>query len=238
MKQTLVQKASPYKRGAAPLAMLFASSLVAGCANGGGMGRSSVPPGGGTIADTPLSACLTQLATVDLGPNPNLPVISVGEVADKTNTSEAAANQALAQGVTEMVINAFYKTGKVRLTERWDIRVALAEVKMVEQNLIQSRRVQDYTIRPSDFIVMGALTEMTPLSGQRSGSTVVGLDLRVVNAKTFDVTYATTIRRQGSGTDLDAVRGAVEASVYQIMTDYLGLPATDQCRALAASTGT
>lgn len=233
MKQTRALTASRRKAAAAPTALVLAASLLSGCATGAGRGGS----GDIAVADTPLSACLVQLASVDLGPNPNLPVISVGEVADKTTPTESGDNAALAQGVTEMVINAFYKTGKVRLTERWDIRVALAEVKMVEQNLIQSRAVQDYTIRPSDFIVIGALTEFTPVGGPRSGTAVVGLDLRVVNAKTFDVTYATTMRRQGSGSELDAVRGAVEASVYQIMTDYLGLPGSDQCRARALPAG-
>jgi len=124
-------------------------------------------------------------------------------------------------------------------------------------------------MRGSDFIIVGALTELNYnivsdgaglfISGiGASGRTVVinvDLDVRVVNSQTFDVAYVSSLQKQIFGYEVEAnifrffgsrlvefnagriqneplqlgVRSVVEMAVYQIMTDYLGLPATQGC---------
>src|SRR5688500_7053869 len=78
-----------------------------------------------TNNDTPYPRCLGDLAKV---PGEHLPVISVGEVADKTGQREGLAESSvISQGISEMVMSAFYKTGKTRMVERFDLRIPLAE---------------------------------------------------------------------------------------------------------------
>ena len=163
-----------------------------------------------TNNDTPYSSCLRALATL---PGKNLPVVAVGEIADKTGQLSQVINNnstVLSQGITEMLISAIYKTGKAHLVERFDLRIPLAEVKMVEQNLIpKTDSLQRGAIRGSDFVIMGALTELNyniVSDGARlvidgaglGGRTVVinvALDLRVVNSRTFDVVFATSLQK-------------------------------------------
>lgn len=221
-----------------------------------------------TSNETPYSSCLKELRQAN---GNNLPTFAVGEVADKTGTFEPdGLSRQLSQGASEMVISALYKTGKVRLTERWDLRVPLAEMKLVDQKLIRDRKPAEYLIKPSDFIILGALTELNFnissggvgafISGfsaaQRTVVINVALDLRVVNTRTFDVPYVVSLQKQIYGMEVDAnvfrffgtqlvgfdggsikneplqlgVRSVVEMAVYQIMTDYLGLPGSARCQ--------
>jgi curli biogenesis system outer membrane secretion channel CsgG len=218
---------------------------------------------------TPYTRCLQDLATIQVGDN--LPVIAVGEVADKTGMYRPEGlSRELSQGASEMLISALYKTGKVRLTERWDLRIPLAEMRLVEQNMIRTLRPEDYNIRPSDFVVLGALTELNYNifsggagafvagfgAGARGVVVNVALDLRVIQSRTLDVPYAVSLQKQIVGTEVEAnvfrffgnqlvgldlggihneplqlgVRSVVEMAVYQIMTDYLGLPQSERCR--------
>src|SRR3546814_16820922 len=88
-----------------------------------------------TTNETPYSVCLAALSRI---PGNNLPVFSVGEVADKTGQINYDENgHALTQGVSEMVISALGKTGKANLVERPDLRIPLAEMKLEEQNRLQ-----------------------------------------------------------------------------------------------------
>src|SRR6185436_2124152 len=93
----------------------------------------------------------------------NLPVFAVGEIADKTGQStnyDHEVNKNLTQGAAEMVMSALYKTGKANLVERYDLRIPIAEVKLAEQNRL-NRPVSSFVQLPaSDFIVVGALTEL------------------------------------------------------------------------------
>ena len=89
----------------------------------------------------------------------------------------------------------------------------------------------------------------------------VALDLRVVNSRTFDVPYVVSLQKQIYGMEVDAnlfrffgtqlvgfdagsiknepiqlgVRSVIEMAVYQIMTDFLGLPKSDRCRLVEAN---
>jgi curli production assembly/transport component CsgG/holdfast attachment protein HfaB len=83
----------------------------------------------------------------------------------------------------------------------------------------------------------------------------VALDLRVVDAKNFAVRYVTSLQKQVYGVEVQAdvfrffgdtlielqagkvqneplqlaLRSIAEMSVYQIMTQFLGLPVTEDC---------
>lgn len=255
--------------------------LLAGCAHGPGNSRDFANAAGiepmftfpVTDNRTPYSRCLESLAAI---PANNLPVFSVGEVADKTGTFEKEGlSRELTQGATEMVISALHKTGKVRLQERWDLRVPLAEMKLASQGLLQGRAANEYRIAPSDFILIGALTELNynifsggaglSISGiGGSGRNVVinvALDLRVVNPRTFEVPYVASLQKQIYGYEIEAnifrffgtelvqleggniqneplqlgVRSVAEMAVYQIMTDYLGLPKDQECHLAEAN---
>lgn len=111
-----------------------------------------------TTNDTPYSQCLAALAKL---PGRNMPVFAVGEIGDKTGQIDRSNNSTvLTQGITEMMISAFFKTGRVSLVERFDLRIPLAEAKMVQQKLAVKPAQTAKPIRASNFVVMGALTEL------------------------------------------------------------------------------
>lgn len=221
-----------------------------------------------TTNDTPYSQCLAALAKL---PGQNMPVFTVGEIADKTGQIDRSNNGAvLTQGITEMMMSAFYKTARVSLVERFDLRIPLAEARMVQQKLVVKPKQTALPIRASNFVVMGALTELNfnivsegarlAISGIGGGGRTVvinvGLDVRVVNSQSFDVNYVSSLQKQIFGYEVEAnvfrffgsrlvefdagriqneplqlgVRSVVEMAVYQIMTDYLGLPSSAQCQ--------
>ena len=169
-----------------------------------------------TTNDTPYSQCLAELATLTAE---KLPVFAVGEISDKTGQIDRANNGAvLTQGVTEMMVSAFYKTRRVSLVERFDLRIPLAEAKMVQQKLAVKPSQTARPILASNFVVMGALTELNfnivsegarlAISGIGGGGRTVvinvGLDVRVVNSQSFDVAYVTSLQKQIFGYEVEA----------------------------------
>lgn len=256
----------------APVALLSLGACAPGL-----MGANVEPAFSAPVTnnDTPYTRCLARLGTL---PGGNLPVFAVGEVADKTGQFQATGNgtsTALTQGVSEMVMSALYKTGKARLVERYDLRIPLAQLKMGEQGLTGPQTaIKPGSVRGSDFVLMGALTELNYNivsngarlavggigAGARSVVINVGLDLRVVNSRTFEVPYITSLQKQIIGFEVEAnvfrffgtqlveldagmirneplqlgVRSVVEMAVYQIMTDYLGLTGSEECQLVRA----
>jgi len=219
-----------------------------------------------TTNHTPYSQCLLKLRQI---PGNHLPVMAVGEVADKTGQINYDENgHALSQGVSEMVMSAVFKTGKANMAERFDLRIPLAELKMVQQQLTDEN-AKAYRVKTSDFVILGALTELNYnivsdglglwVSGVGAGGRTVvinvALDLRVVDSKSFAVRYVTSLQKQIYGFEVEAnvfrffgtqliefdagriqneplqlgVRSVVEMAVYQIMTDFLGLPKAEGC---------
>ena len=169
-----------------------------------------------TSNDTPYSQCLKSLKAI---PVDNLPVFAVGEVADKTGQINYDDNgHAISQGIGEMVISALFKTGKANLVERLDLRIPLAEMKLSEQERL-NRKVDSYGELPaSDFIVVGALTELNYNissggaqlyvkgigGGVRTVVINVALDLRVVDSRNFAVRHVSTLQKQIFGYEVEA----------------------------------
>lgn len=254
------------KRGVIAVSLL---GVLAACGTGP-YPKSGVRPNFSfpvTNNPTPYSSCLDALAQL---PGNNFPVFAVGEVSDKTGQINYDENgHALSQGAAEMMISALHKTGKARLVERLDLRIPLAEVKLAEQGRL-NRTIDDYGQLPaSDFIVTGALTELNYNivsegaqlfvrgigGGARTVVINVALDVRVINSKTFAVSYVTSLQKQIYGFEVEAnvfrffgdtlvefdagrvqneplqlgVRSVIEMGAYQIMTDFLGLPESESC---------
>lgn len=255
------------------LTLAMQALLLSGCASmAGPKSEAGIRPSFNfpvTNNDTPYSVCLKDLAPINAV---NLPTFAVGEVADKTgqfNNDTNGNGHALTQGVSEMVISALAKTKKAYQVERLDLRIPLAEVKLAEQGRL-SRDIKEYGKLPaSDFIVVGALTELNYnivsggsqlfVKGMGGGARMVvinvALDLRVVDSKSFKVRYVSSLQKQIYGYEVEAnvfrffgntlveldggmirndplqlgVRSVVEMAVYQIMTDFIGLPAEKSC---------
>ena len=178
-----------------------------------------------TNNDTPYTQCLTALQKI---PAKNLPVFAVGEIADKTGQVSIDTGNALTQGTSEMVISALAKTGKAHMVERLDLRIPLAEVKLAEQKKL-NRTAADYGKLPaSDFIIVGALTELnynivsggTQLfvrgmgGGVRTVVVNVALDLRVIDSRNFAIRYVASLQKQILGYE-------VEANVFRFFGDTL-----------------
>jgi len=199
--------------------MAAALLLLGGCAASNVYPPTGVTPTLGlpvTNNDTPYSQCLVALATPR---GKNVPVFAVGEIADKTGQVDRSNNSAvITQGITEMMMSAFYKTQSVALVERFDLRIPLAEAKMVQQKLAIKPAQTAAPIRASNFVVMGALTELNynivsegarlAVSGIGGGARTVvinvGLDARVVNSQSFDVVHVSSLQKQIFGYEVEA----------------------------------
>jgi len=255
---------------AVPLAAMAAVSLGACSAQSIYSKQGATPTYGLPVTnnDTPYTQCLVSLGRQQ---STNMPIFTVGEVADKTGQVDRSNNShVLTQGITEMMISAFFKTRRVAMVERFDLRIPLAEARMVEQKLAIAPAQTAAPIRASNFVVMGALTELNynivsegarlSVGGVGGGARTViinvGLDVRVVNSQSFDVRYVSSLQKQIFGYEVEAnvfrffgsrlvefdagriqneplqlgVRSVVEMAVYQIMTDYLGLPSSPECQ--------
>lgn len=128
-------------------AMLLTATL-GGCAS---IGTDPVAPREGSRVmtnHTPYSRCLSALSQQA---GDNLPVVSVGQILDRTGQvsySTITESRTLTQGVSEMLISALYKTRKVRLAERLDIRIPLAERQLKDAGAMQ-RQPAALNVQPS-----------------------------------------------------------------------------------------
>lgn len=256
------------------LTLTMQALLLSGCAYMGPSSEAGIRPSFNfpvTNNDTPYSQCLKGLSRAKAD---NLPIFAVGEISDKTgqlsvDDSGNANGRALTQGVSEMLISALAKTGMAHQVERLDLRIPLAEVKLAEQKRL-TRSIEEYgRIPASDFILVGALTELNHnivsggsqlfVKGIGGGGRMVvinvALDLRVIDSRNFTVRYVSSLQKQIYGYEVEAnvfrffgntliefdagmirndplqlgVRSVTEMAVYQIMTDFLGLPVEKSC---------
>jgi len=211
--------------------LLSSITILSGCSTALGIGSkdgAGVQPAFSfhvTNNDTPYSQCLEKLQDIKVK---NLPVFAVGEISDKTGQVSITTGNALTQGTSEMVISALAKTGKAYMVERLDLRIPLAELKLAEQKKL-SRPIEAYGKLPaSDFIVVGALTELNYnivsggaqlfVRGMGGGvKTVVvnvALELRIIDSKNFRIRYVSSLQKQIVGYE-------VEANVFRFFGDTL-----------------
>lgn len=206
-------------RGTALAVMVSMGVLVSGCTTMAPLSRDVSPVVGSPVTDnkTPYTVCLSALGA---HPRANRPTLAIGQIMDKTgrrafdNVNESSE---LTQGVSEMLISAFFKTKQVNLAERIDARIALAEQQLIDQKLIRNR-IGPVDVAPAHFLILGALTELNyniasggarlyvaGIGGSRRTAVInVGLDLRVVDMRTLATVYVTSLQKQIRGFEHEA----------------------------------
>ncbi|GAB1477724.1 holdfast anchoring protein HfaB [Paracoccaceae bacterium] len=208
-------------------ALVVTSLALGGCSSAFDVTQQTEPLVGPPVTDnvTPYSVCLT---TLEKRPVNARPTFAIGQIIDKTGKSaydEINNSTELTQGVSEMLISAFFKTGQVNLTERLDARIPLAEQQLVQQNLIQTPLGQ-VDVAPAHFLVLGALTELNynimsggnrlhiaGIGGSRRVAVInVGIDLRLVDMRTLGTVYVTSLQKQIVGQEY-------EAGIYRFFGD-------------------
>lgn len=170
-----------------------------------------------TDNETPYTVCLKDLGKT---PGLNRPTVAVGNITDKTGKyAYDLINDSteVSQGVSEMVISAFFKTRQVNLAERLDPRIALAEQQLVQTDLIK-QPIGTVNVAPAHFLVLGAVTELNynihsggerlfigGLGGSRRAAVInVGLDLRLIDMKSLGTIYVTSLQKQIVGLEYEA----------------------------------
>lgn len=174
--------------------------------------------------------------------------ISVAEIRDKTAGGGMSMQimekynmpwKAIGEGMREMLVTALFKTQRFAILER-----ALLEEVLKEQDLGASGRVEGGSAAPSggiigaDLIVTGAVTEFVTDSltveggGDAWGTQVdgtmkkgyVGLDIRIIDAKTSEVVVATYVMGKANSYGVSASPGQ-EAKLPVSLSIFARTPA-------------
>jgi len=174
--------------------------------------------------------------------------ISVAEVRDKTAGGGISTHmmekynipwKSIGEGMREMLVTALFKTKRFAVLER-----ALLEEVLKEQDLSASGRVQGGTgaaaggIIGADLIITGAVTEfvtdsLTIKGGAEVAGTqidgsmnkgYVGLDIRIIDAKTSEVVVATYVMGRANSYGLEADPGE-EAKLPVSLSIFAHTPA-------------
>jgi curli production assembly/transport component CsgG/holdfast attachment protein HfaB len=174
-------------------------------------GRYANPIGGApAIAnETPYSEALRCMAAYTaLRPLR----IAVGEIADYTGAKSESGGRKITQGAALMAMSALAKAG-VPLVERFDTSIADLEVKYAENKRIDDqpappgayRNMPAGSIPGSNYYILGGITELNfniysegGSIAPRSGAYVmnIGLDLRLVDTGTLEVTDIVSYQKQ------------------------------------------
>ena len=174
--------------------------------------------------------------------------ISVAEIRDKTAGGGLSTHvmekynmpwKAIGEGMREMLVTALFQTKRFAVLER-----ALLEEILKEQDLGASGRVQEGTapatgsIIGADLIITGAVTEFVTDSltveggGDAWGTQVdgtmkkgyVGLDIRIIDAKTSEVVVATYVMGKANSYGV-AARPGEEAKLPVSLSIFARTPA-------------
>jgi curli biogenesis system outer membrane secretion channel CsgG len=174
--------------------------------------------------------------------------VSVAEIRDKTAGGGISAQmmekfnipwKAIGEGMREMLVTALFKTKRFAILER-----ALLEEVLKEQDLAASGRVQGGTgagtggIVGADLIITGAVTEFVTdaltvkggaeVAGTQIDGTMnkgyVGLDIRIIDAKTSEVVVATYVMGRANSYGLEADPGE-EAKLPVSLSIFARTPA-------------
>jgi curli biogenesis system outer membrane secretion channel CsgG len=174
--------------------------------------------------------------------------ISVTEIRDKTAGGGVSTQmlqkynipwKAIGEGMREMLVTALFKTKRFAVLER-----AMLEEILKEQDLAASGRVQGGTgaatggIVGADLIITGAVTEfVTDALTVKGGAEVagtqidgsmnkgyVGLDIRIIDAKTSEVVVATYVMGRANSYGLEAEPGE-EAKLPVSLSIFAHTPA-------------
>jgi len=203
------------------------------------------------------------------------PRLAVGLITDMTGAQDQIQGRRLTQGATLMAITAAADAG-MRLVERYDMGVLQVELDYARSGLLRDseqviREVQAGSIQGADLYIIGGITEYNPnirsrgadafAAGQSARATSlslgasdyvvdVGIDLRLVDARSSEVIAVRGLRKQivgreiragvfgfADGTTIDigggqramepvqtAVRTMVDRIVYEFIASLYDLP--------------
>ena len=261
---------------------------LAGCVSpvAGPGGKYAKPIGGAPVIANPTPytkslVCMGQYSRINqISP----PRIAVGRILDYTGQIDENGGRQITQGASLMAMTAFAKAGS-RLVERFDTSVGELELKYANNKLIGDdatsnfRKIQAGSVPGSDFYLVGGITELNAnirSSGVEvfSGNTGVaepvgsggfrlfvvnvGVDLRLVDSKTFEVVDVISYQKQIIGREVRAnyfdffgsilfdigggeraqepiqlaVRATIERAVLEMSANLYGAPGPEVCDSL------
>ncbi len=278
-------KTSMVGRTKAAIVAAASALALAGCVSpvAGPGGNYAKPIGGAPVIANPTPytkslVCLGQYSRInDIAP----PRIAVGRILDYTGKIDDNGGRQITQGASLMAMTAFAKAGS-RLVERFDTSVGELELKYANNKLIGDeatnafRKIQAGSIPGSDFYLVGGITELNAnirSSGVEvfSGNTGVGdpvgsggfrlfvinvgVDLRLVDSKTFEVIDVISYQKQIIGREVQAnyfdffgnilfdigggeraqepiqlaIRATIERAVLEMTANLYGAPGPEVC---------
>lgn len=170
------------------------------------------------------------------------PRLAIGLITDMTGAQDYIQGRRLTQGATLMAITAAADAG-MRLVERYDMGVIQVELDFARNGLLRDsadvvREVQAGSIEGADLYIIGGITEYNPNIRSRgaemfgSGNSAratsltlggsdyvvdVGLDLRLIDARSSEVLAVRSLRKQIVGREIRAgVFGFIDGTMIDI----------------------
>lgn len=202
------------------------------------------------------------------------PRIAVGHITDLTGADDALTGRRLTQGATLMAISAITKAG-MRVVERYDLGVVQVELDYANNGLLRDapgvlRKPKAGQVEGADLYIVGGITEYNPnirSSGKHAyaggnddpGGAIsigkneyivdVGIDLRIIDARSTEILGVKAFRKQIRGQEVEAgvfsffggtvvdigggqralepvqtaVRSMIERSVFEFLSDLYSI---------------
>ena len=218
---------SGFKKVAAAAAALL---VLQGCSTSG-FDQHVMPVKGpdSTISKTDYTSALRCVANHAAQQSFPAPRIAVGHISDLTGANDAFNGRRITQGATLMAMTAISDAG-MRLVERFDLGVLQVELDYANAGLIRDseqtlRTVQQGQLQGADLYIVGGITEFNPniqsgatdffVGGSSSSSGAlavgqnyqvfdVGIDLRLVDARSSEVLAVRSFKKQLVGYEKEA----------------------------------
>jgi len=216
------------------------SSVLAGCASvttADEIVAPVAPLKGSSVAATMTDYSAALKCVADVAGNQDYPAprIAVGHITDMTGADDLYLGRRLTQGATLMAITAVSNAG-MRVIERFDTGVTQVDLDFANNRLLRDsptviRTPQEGQIQGVDLYIVGGISEYNhnlqsrgqdasvSKSGRNGGSAFatngdyvvdVGMDLRLIDARTTEVIAVKSYRKQVRGQQREL--GAVLAS--------------------------
>jgi curli biogenesis system outer membrane secretion channel CsgG len=205
------------------------STLLAGCASTGATEGPVAPVAtlkGSPVATTQTDYTAALRCVADIAGSQDYPAprVAVGHITDMTGADDLYLGRRLTQGATLMAITAVSKAG-MRVIERFDTGVTQVDLDFANNRLLRDsatviRTPQEGQIQGVDLYIVGGISEYNhnlvsrgqdasiSRSGNRGGSLFatngdyvvdVGMDLRLIDARTTEVIAVKSYRKQVRG---------------------------------------
>lgn len=205
------------------------SSLLAGCASVAGSEDHVAPVAtlkGSPVSKTQTDYTAALKCVADVAGSQDFPAprIAVGHITDMTGADDLYLGRRLTQGATLMAITAVSNAG-MRVIERFDTGVTQVDLDFANNRLLRDsptviRTPQEGQIQGVDLYIVGGISEYNhniqsrgqdaafSKTGRNGGSAFVangdyvvdvGMDLRLIDARTTEVIAVKSYRKQVRG---------------------------------------